>query len=340
MRRTTPKIIIGAIAATALLAGCSGPTGPVAPTQTGSDLSENTPAPPIAPAEVQDDVSGDDSVIYEFTREPPGMVKELTVAIPQDLKTAAAADAEGLLVDRVTLRQHVLSGVKYCAVEFAIGWTIPDPAELDVPSLTQADIDAFVKQWTDSFLSYFNVETADEWRALSDQALGGDEAAGRRLAEGLQAADRNHPYAGIANRQMQEEGQTDPNIFWAKMTELILEDAKKPVDDAGEVSSEGNVGREGLDRAAAPLADLSDSDPQTGLYLSPDYSKGVNVTRCAAHPTDDKAKGQFHFVVRSGQDKRTFATFDYTILTDGSITVVKADVKDYQRDFNQNWIAK
>lgn len=46
------------------------------------------------------------------------------------------------------------------------------------------------------------------------------------------------------------------------------------------------------------------------------------------------------FTFRTSQDGEgaDFAEFDYTVLSDGSITVVEAE--DYERDVNGDWIAK
>lgn len=286
---------------------------------------------------------GSSSAVYEFTREPPGMLTSLTVAIPDDLREAAGPDAEGLLVDSVTLTPHELDGVKHCAVNVAIEWADGALELANKPATSQADADAEIEKWTNSFLDYFDVETTEEWIELAERAQGGDAQAGQTIAEGMEAAEQSHPYAANATRELREQGLAfEPRLFIEKMQELIAADANKPVDEAAEESEEANVAREGLGIRSSvyPLADLNESAPETGLYLAPDFASGINVGSCAANPTDDDATETFTFRTSQDGEGADFAEFDYTVLSDGSITVVEAEVEDYERDVNGDWIAK
>lgn len=330
MRRITlaNASLLSALAAAVLLTACSGPS-PVSPSPSTSTSGSGSEQADLA-------------AVYEFTREPPGLVRTLTVAIPDDLRTAAASDADGLAVNSVTLTPHELSGVKYCAVNLAIDWA-PGALELaNKPAMTQADVDAEVKRWTDSFLQYFDVQTIDEWVQLAEQARSDPQAA-ERFGSGMSLADRNHRYAGNVNHALSEQGvEWTPRLFLDKMNELILEEASLPADKATEATPEANVAREALGKPGStyPLAELSESSPEPGLYLAPDFATGVNVQRCAAHPMDKDAEARFNFLTVTPDGSNKFAFFTYTVMSDGSITVIKADVEDYQRDFNQNWIAK
>ena len=166
----------------------------------------------------------------------------------------------------------------------------------------------------------------------------------RQIDEGMKEADyRLHPYAGPALAKLQEQGLAfEPRLYIETMLELIAADANKPVDEAAEKSEEANVAREGLGIGSSvyPLADLNESAPETGLYLAPDFASGINVGSCAANPTDDDATETFTFRTSQDGEGADFAEFDYTVLSDGSITVVEAEVEDYVRDVNGDWIAE
>lgn len=325
-------MIVAVLAAVGLLAGCSASAEVVT-----SDAQDQ----PVPPAEAED-AGAPDTVTFEFTREPPGLVKSLTVAIPEDLKIAAASDATGLLVDRVTLTPYEVSGVKFCAVNLDIEWTEGALDFANRPAATQADADAEIEKWMNDFLTRFDVTTKEEWVQLFERAVN-DAAAFEVFNNNMLGAELEHPYVSNTLNSLREDGLAfEPRLFLDRMQELITVDAMEPVEKAAQATEEENVARRGLGyrSTARPLNELSDSAPESGLYLAADFTSGVSVVRCAVHPMDDDASERFIFRTQEEGSGKDFAEFEYTVLNDGSITVISADVADYQRDFNEDWIAK
>ena len=96
-----------------------------------------------------------------------------------------------------------------------------------------------------------------------------------------------------------------------------------------------------LDYPSTNPKTLADLDPQdTGLYLAEDNSSAVRVSWCATNPMDGKNAPGLAFKVVTDGDFRPFADLTYTIMKDGSITIIDSEVRGFASDSNGTWVGR
>ncbi|WP_392452452.1 hypothetical protein [Corynebacterium dentalis] len=89
-----------------------------------------------------------------------------------------------------------------------------------------------------------------------------------------------------------------------------------------------------------PLSELSpDGEGPGNFFIADDYSHAVRVNDCAASPMDDDNPSGLDFKFLRDGDMTDGAEIDFTVMEDGSITIVDSDVKDFVRDSNGDWVA-
>jgi hypothetical protein len=89
---------------------------------------------------------------------------------------------------------------------------------------------------------------------------------------------------------------------------------------------------------AAPADDLDDADPELGWYLSDDSETLTFVQTCASDALDDDSSDEFAFPIESDGTITTFASVELNVMKSGTLTVIEAEVSDYERDSNGDWI--
>ncbi|WP_342372115.1 hypothetical protein PCC79_13330 [Propioniciclava soli] len=89
-----------------------------------------------------------------------------------------------------------------------------------------------------------------------------------------------------------------------------------------------------------PLSELSpDGEGPGNFFIADDYSHAVRVNDCAASPMDDDNSSALDFKFLRDGDMTDGAEIDFTVMKDGSITIVDSDVEDFDRDSNGDWVA-
>jgi hypothetical protein len=64
------------------------------------------------------------------------------------------------------------------------------------------------------------------------------------------------------------------------------------------------------------------------------------VQSCASDPLDDGSSDQFAFPIESDSGIDLFAAVEMTVMKSGTLTIVEADVADYELDSNGDWIGR
>jgi hypothetical protein len=91
--------------------------------------------------------------------------------------------------------------------------------------------------------------------------------------------------------------------------------------------------------AATPISDLDDADPVLGSYISDDYKTLTFVQSCASDPLDDASSVDFSFPVEYDGGLNSFASVEMNVMKSGTLTVIEAEISDYELDSNGDWIA-
>lgn len=90
-----------------------------------------------------------------------------------------------------------------------------------------------------------------------------------------------------------------------------------------------------------PLSQLTpDGEGGGNFFIADDNSHAVRVSKCATNPMDTKNAWGLSFKVLRDGDIRDFADVEYTIMKDGSITIVDSEVRGFARDSNGTWVGQ
>lgn len=300
---------IALLAAGALLSGCSG--GVSSP----SDGANHSP---------------DSNQTFTFSG-TLGPVDSIHVELPKPLLDAMGADADNLLVTAVDLKAHKLDSAKYCAVDvtrtFAKGAveTLSAPKKVDYQSMSLLDL------WASS----------DEAGQRLD-ALLKDSGASMGVKE-LLATDRGFilkmPAGPDRDARLQDIGLEgfDVDAFNAGVQKLKDElSASTPKSDPTATL----LKREN----AKPLSELNEASPEPGRYMSDDASVITVVMQCAVKPFSDSSRdtdfSSFWMSKSDSFSPESFASFRFTVMKDGKITITDSGVDGYQQDSSGNWLKK
>jgi hypothetical protein len=91
---------------------------------------------------------------------------------------------------------------------------------------------------------------------------------------------------------------------------------------------------------ATPIDDLDAADPERGRYVSEDSKTLTFVQACASDALDDGSADEFKFPIQSDGSIDTFASVVMNVMKNGTLTIIEADVADYERDSNGDWIGR
>ena len=89
---------------------------------------------------------------------------------------------------------------------------------------------------------------------------------------------------------------------------------------------------------ATPIDDLDAADPELGRYVSDDSKTLTFVQSCASDALDDGSSDEFDFPIESDGTIDTFASVELNVMKSGTLTVIEAEVSDYEMDSNGDWI--
>jgi hypothetical protein len=89
---------------------------------------------------------------------------------------------------------------------------------------------------------------------------------------------------------------------------------------------------------ATPIDDLDASDPEPGRYVSDDSKTLTFVQACASDPLDDGSSDEFDFPVETDGTIDAFASVEMTVMKSGTLTIIEANVDEYELDANGDWI--
>ena len=89
---------------------------------------------------------------------------------------------------------------------------------------------------------------------------------------------------------------------------------------------------------AKPIDDLDAADPELGRYVSDDSKTLTFVQSCASDALDDGSSDEFDFPIESDGTIETFASVEMNVMKSGTLTVIEAEVSDYELDSNGDWI--
>ena len=238
--------------------------------------------------------------LFEFQTPRYGAEGELTVRIPESLIKAAGAEADKLYVSEVKVTARELDSSALCAADLAITYRGAGLEELTKPEMTEAEHKHF---W------------AGDMGRLLDREFGAGT-----IEE--------------AREVMLERGE-HPEVVAEHVSELEQIAAEVP-------PYEGEPGWDQI--ASADSADEFDpANPEAGSYISDDYKTLTIVQGCALSPMADDDTEEFDFPTVNEKGGLVnpftpFASFSFSIMKGGTLTVTEAEVSDYQRDTNGNWI--
>lgn len=250
-----------------------------------------------------------------------GPATSIRAELPQELLQAMGSGAEEVLITGADLKAHALDSSTYCAADIA--FTLSDGA-LDKLS-TPVEVDPTT---TDAYLERLDALTTQLWPSSSSprdtRVLLGETG----VLE-MTGAEREQTL-----REIGMEG-FDVDAYLAGK-QRIIDEISEEIQNADPVA---NL----LDRIdAKPLSEFNEASPEYGLYLSEDATKGVQVVECALNPQSEEeaATSRFPRVSSDVDGIETFASFDYTVMKDGKITIIGSTIQDWQQDSSGNWLEK
>lgn len=250
-----------------------------------------------------------------------GPAESIRAELPQELLDAMGSEADGVLITGADLKTHALDSSTYCAAD--ITFTLSDGA-LDKLS-TPVEVDPTT---TDAYLERLDELTTQLWP-------NGNSPRDTRVLLGetgvleMTGAEREETL-----RQIGMEG-FDVDAYLAGKQRII--------DEISEEIQNADPAANLLDRIdAKPLSEFNEASPESGLYLSEDATKGIQVVKCALNPQseDQAATSRFPRVSSDVDGIETFASFDYTVMKDGKITIIGSTIQDWQQDSSGNWLEK
>ena len=256
-----------------------------------------------------------------------GPVDSIHVELPKGLLEAMGSDADNILVKALDLKAHKLDSAKYCAVDitrtFAKGAveTLSAPAKVNYQSMTLSEL------WN---------ESGDRLAALAE-ASGVSEATMNNLVyyEGL----FKMPAGPERDARFKEIGleRFDVDAFNAgvqKLKDDLTAEAKN-VDPKAMLLKR---------MQAKPLSELNEASPEPGRYMSDDGSVVTDVMKCAVKPfsdsSSDTGSSSFWMSKSDSFSPESFASFRFTVMKDGKITITDSGVDGYQQDSSGNWLKK
>ena len=89
---------------------------------------------------------------------------------------------------------------------------------------------------------------------------------------------------------------------------------------------------------AKPIDELDAADPELGRYVSDDSKTLTFVQSCASDALDDGSSDEFDFPIETDGTIDTFASVEMNVMKSGTLTVIEAEVSDYEMDSNGDWI--
>lgn len=297
MRRTpTMTTAFAALGGAALLlAGCSG----------GSDASAGA-----------DETGGDPAAnVYEFQTNGIEPAEEISIRVPDDLREAMGADADGMVVDQIVATAHDVEGVEYCAVDLAISYTDGQPDSL-IKEGSETGMRSGAEQ---ELLEAFDVASLDDVAAKLDTIIAEADKQGTDV-DMLLRENGYDVLIGYYGTESHNTGQA--------MIDYYMEDSTFRADDSGASVVASALGL-GSGEARAQ-SDLDESVPKEGTYVGDDLTTITRVSDCAASATDpDNA---------ISMTLPSVGAVQLSVMTDRTIGVA-GEVDDYSRDANDNWIA-
>lgn len=303
---------IASIAITGLLlAGCS------------SDPAE-TPA---------DESSGDSAAtVFEFQTNGIEPSTEVTIRVPTDLREVMGAEADGMVVDEIVVAGHELDGAQYCAADLAMTYLGNQPLDLVSANDAPTDRDEVVQR----FINVIPDEDVDDEASVVEWL---DSAIEGRIANGHGESEISGSFEGMFGTPVDLENDTYLTPYQEGDTGQDVFD--RYVGSASDEQVPGTTivaGSLGLDDASTQ-ADLDESAPEPGAYVSEDYTTITLVGDCAASATDPDNAIEIDLPSVDADGKiDTTATVQLSVMIDGTIGVA-GEVEDYMRDANDNWIA-
>lgn len=278
------------------------------------------------PAETPTDETGSDSAanLYEFQTNGIDPSNEVTVRVPDDLREAMGADADGMVIDQVTVTGHDLSSAQVCAADLAITYMNGQP-----DGLVSAGSDAGQRsQAEEALLARSEASTIEEIVAEVDEIIANGEDRGLTAQ---QIGDNIQMFVGIQGI-FYTDGATGQEVV-----DGYLSGGRE-----GETSNAEIITKAlGLTSSKEPnaLSDFNESTPEAGTYIADDFSTLTVVGDCAASATDPDNAIEIELPsVDAGGKIDTIATVQLSIMTDGTIGVA-CEIDGYMRDANDNWIA-
>lgn len=253
--------------------------------------------------------------VYEFKTPAYGSEGELTIRLPKDLKEVAP-ETEELLVTSVTAMARELESLKYCAVDFAVTYADGALDELKKPRMTR-----------------------DEWDKENQETLAND------LRAELGAATVEEYIAEYQSAFGTQPSEVDIADFESELAWVIDSHGGGAEGDYVETSEMENVvislTGSYSESSIRDLDDLDPSDPVTGTYVSDDFRTVTSVQTCAESGTDDSTAKEFNFpYIGASSEREAFADFSFTVMKDGSLTIVESWIAAYKLDANGSWLAK
>lgn len=253
--------------------------------------------------------------VYEFQTNGIEPAEEITIRVPDDLREAMGADADGMVVDQIVATAHDVESVEFCAVDLAITYTDGQPDSL-IQERSETGMRSGAEQ---RLLAAFEAASLDDVAAELDTIIAEADEQGTDVDMLL----RENGYdllIGYYGSESHNTGQA--------MIDYYMEDNTFDADDSGAsvVASALGLGS-GEPRAQA---DLDESAPEEGTYVAEDYTTITRVSDCAASATDPDNAIEMNFP--------SVGDVQLSVMTDGTIGVA-GEVDNYMRDANDNWIA-
>ncbi|SMX93146.1 hypothetical protein BAUR9175_02989 [Brevibacterium aurantiacum] len=285
------------------------------------------------PAETPTDGTGDESAanIYEFETNGVEPSSEVTVRVPDDLREVMGADAGDMVIDQIVVTAHELEGAQYCAADLSMSYLGNQPLDMiaanETPTDRESAVQTFIDRIPDSGVD--DEASVVEWL---DSAIEG------RIAKGYSESDIADSFEELFGTPVDLESDTYLSPYQDGDTGQDVFD--RYVGSASDEQAPGTtIVAESLGlNDAHPQTDLDESAPETGTYVSEDYTTITVVGDCAASATDpDNAiEIELPSVDADGRSDTT-ATVQLSTMTDGTIGVA-GEVKNYMRDANDDWI--
>jgi len=302
--------------------------------------------------------------VYDFSPTPVEPSDSVKIELPDDLMDVAGLTDDNLIVSSYALRSRSLDSAQYCAYDVEINYAPGALEIISAPTYTEADAKKDMKEAKAELLAELEVSSfengGEEYIQRSMEAARDDreqqlESWGDIAPQWLvDSTPENYATTVLGHSTIKSyamERLRDSNVRYdhtnppttvqsyfdwaAKDIEAeyqVQVDAAAKVGEPERVATQLQMSLRGMSRE-----ELSENDPQGGVYFDDDLKSATVVQDCAPSLLQSSTRQPLSFVTLRSGTWDTLAVSDVAVMADGTIGVSGVS-REFIRDANGTWI--